>query len=712
MYLCGRGNYMNSNRSAVELTTPIRSLPGIGPKRLREFEAAGFRTVEDLLYHFPLRYEDRRNIRTIASLMPKETVLVSGTVVEAELVKTRRRGFTIVRAYIEDPSGGIEAMWFNQPWLADKLQAGKPVSLYGQVDYDRKGRYLQISNAKIDDESENTATGIVPVYQRVGKVGGWVIKKIIGNLFSKYTLSISGSVPQSLRNKHDLMQIDRALLKIHDPPDSADIVLLNEARDNAHHSLVFEEFFMLQAGLALRASAHKEELDGIEFSTSPKIRETLKQMLPFRLTDGQRKAFREIVEDMTSLRPMRRLIQGDVGCGKTIVALLAAALAIENGYQAAFMVPTEILAEQHLQAVKRHLAHTNYRIGFLSSSLSIKDRGKVRKKIAGGELDLIVGTHALIQEGVHYNKLGLAIVDEQHRFGVLQRARLLKLASGTNPDMLIMTATPIPRSLTLTLFGDLSVSLIKDMPPGRQPVLTAVRTDKNRNRINAFLESQMKEGRQFYAVAPVIEESKNGELKTAKELYERLRKAFPGRRIGLLHGRIPAAEREAVMNDFVAGKLDALACTTVIEVGVDVPNATVMFIENAERFGLAQLHQLRGRVGRGRYKSYCILMHQKMGGDPARKRLQIMVKTSDGFEIAEKDLEIRGPGDFFGTRQSGLPSLRVGNIVRDVELLQKARKVAFEYMADNSPELAEEKQAVIGQIRKQWERRYGLVLIG
>ena len=696
----------------LDLKTPIQYLKGVGPKRVQEFAKAGINHVEDLLYHFPFRYEDRREIKKISQVLPGQTALLQGEITDTQLKKTRKRNFTIFSATISDGSGYMQIIWFNQPWLEDKVKVGKKITFYGTIEKDSNTNHLMVNSPDFEIDQEDAATGIVPVYQRIRKVSGWIIKKIINSLFEHYKVNIDSAVPAGIRKKYKLITPSLAIYRIHNPPDNSDINKLNAAASPAHKSLIFDEFFMLQAGLALRKSKVHVEEKGINFKTSAKIREVLKQMLPFHLTDGQKDALKDIIQGMTSAVPMRMLLQGDVGCGKTIVALLAAAVAIENGYQVAFMAPTEILAEQHLLGIYKHLSHTRYNIGFLTGNLKLKERNLLRKKIASGDIDIIVGTHALISAGVEYHKLGLAIIDEQHRFGVLQRARLTQLNKETSPDVLIMTATPIPRSLTLTLFGDQSVSVIKEMPPGRHPIKTAVRAEGARNRINAFLLDEMKKGRQIYCVAPVIEESSKAELKTATELYDRLCKTFPGRRVGLLHGKIPPQEREITMTAFNEGEIDILAATTVIEVGIDVPNASVIMIENAERFGLAQLHQLRGRVGRGSHQSYCILMYHPTKSEDAIKRLEIMQETNDGFKIAEKDLEIRGPGDFFGTRQSGLPSIRVGNIIRDIHILQKAREEAFTYISHDNPEKKEEKAKMITVIKGQWQKRYGLVLVG
>ena len=703
----------NSNKPTAQLTTPVHCLKGVGPKRRREFEKAGLGTIGDLLYHLPFRYEDRRTVRAVTTLRAGETALVSGRIVSAEVQRTRRRRFSIFRAIFEDDRGGrLVAAWFNQPYLAEAIKPNYRIYLYGEVrDAASGGGVLEMVNPAFEIGSEATGeTGIVPIYRAVGSVGGRIVCGIIKGVFDAYRVAPTSFVPAAISRRLGFMPPGEALRRIHCPPEDADPAALDAGRAPEQRSLVFDEFFFLQAGLAVRKSTLGEEESGIAFRTSARMRDTLRRMLPFRLTPGQRNAFKEIVDDMTSLRPMRRLLQGDVGCGKTIVALLAAALAVENGYQAALMAPTELLAEQHFAAVRRHLAHTGYRIQLLVGGMPEREKSATREALAAAEIDLVVGTHALIQKGMDFRRLGLAIIDEQHRFGVVQRGRLMEMDS--NPDVLIMTATPIPRSLTLTLFGDLSVSVIRDMPPGRRPVVTAARTERSRARINAFLESQMREGRQVYAVAPAIEETEDGEMRSAIELCERLRRTFPHRRVELLHGRMAAAEREGTMAAFIAGEIDILACTTVIEVGVDVPNASVMMVENAERFGLSQLHQLRGRVGRGEHRGYCILLYRPTRSDPARQRLEVVVKTSDGFVIAEKDLELRGPGDFVGTRQSGMPALRVGNIVRDAETLEAARREAFRLLLEPRPDEGQTCARLVAAVRKDWERRYGLVLIG
>lgn len=693
-------------------TTPISTLRGIGPKRASTLISAGISTVEDLLFHFPYRYEDRRRQIPIAELRPGMDALVGGRVLHAEQNIARRRNLSIFKATLRDDSGSLLLTWFNQPWLADKIRQGDEIVVFGSVEKPKNLHTLSMNTPKLVNPDNQDERGIVPVYQRIKDITPLMFRRLISGLLNDYTPQLGLSLPASVLRRRKLMPAEKALQEIHSPREECDLEKLLAGKDAAHKSLIFSEFFAVQSGLALLKGKATEEAAGIRFNTSATIRETLKGMLPFNLTPGQRQAFKEIVDDMTSQAPMRRLLQGDVGSGKTIVALLAAALAIENGYQAAFMAPTGILAEQHVQSIRQHCQHTGFKTAFLTGSLSSAETRAVRQSIESGEANLIVGTHALIQDGVRFKRLGLAVIDEQHRFGVLQRSALLERSSGTNPDLLIMTATPIPRSLTLTLFGDLSVSLIPDKPAGRRPVITAIRTQEDKPAIISFLKKETAAGRQVYWVCPRIDDNPEDDIRSAEQVYQEVSRIFGKDTTGLLHGRLNSRQQEETISAFAGGDLKILVSTTVIEVGVDVPNATVMLIENAERFGLSQLHQLRGRVGRGRHKSYCILLQQHKGSDDSRQRLAMLEESEDGFEIAEKDLELRGPGDFFGTRQSGVPTFRVGSLIRDAKLLEQAREAAFAYIADDSPALENERSAYLHQLSHQWKQKYGLILTG
>jgi ATP-dependent DNA helicase RecG len=524
-------------------------------------------------------------------------------------------------------------------------------------------------------------------------------------LLARVESEIKELLPADTVSRNCLIERSMAIKQVHFPADDAAIEEYNNARSPAHQRLIFEEFLWLTLALGLRRNDRGGEPKGAKIEIDDRIREALRSILPFTPTSAQKRVLREIVDDMRSDRPMNRLLQGDVGSGKTIVALQAMLLAIENGYQTAFMAPTEILAEQHMRNVQRILEGTRYRVGLLTGRLRAREKSKVQEAITTGEIDLVIGTHALIQEGVIFKRLGLVVIDEQHRFGVLQRAELRR--RGLNPDVLVMTATPIPRSLAMTVYGDLEVSMIDELPPGRTPVSTHVRGDDRREKIYEFIREQIRAGRQAYVVYPIIEESEKLDLRNATEMYQHLRRdIFPELRLGLLHGRMKSAEKDEVMTAFVANEVQILVATTVIEVGVDVPNATVMLIEHAERFGLSQLHQMRGRVGRGAAESYCILLAQYEQTKEARERLQIMEETTDGFRIAERDLEIRGPGEVLGTRQSGLPVFRIANLVRDQKVLIAARKEADYLLSAMSPEA----KLLVARVRN--EPRYGLAEIG
>jgi ATP-dependent DNA helicase RecG len=518
---------------------------------------------------------------------------------------------------------------------------------------------------------------------------------------------VEDQLPEEVRRRLKLPDRWTAIRETHFPPQDTDMRLVNAFRSQAQFRLIFEEFFWLECGVALKRSKART-MPGISFELTDGVREKVKAMLPFKPTGAQKRVLGEIAQDMKAPRPMNRLLQGDVGSGKTIVAAEAAVIAIENGYQVAVLAPTEILAAQHYYYFKQLLARLDYVVVQLTGSFTSREKGQLKKLIAGGLAHVAIGTHALLEKDVEFAKLGLAIVDEQHRFGVMQRFELLR--KGVHPDVLVMTATPIPRTLALTLYGDLDVSTIDEMPPGRKPIVTKHVTSDHAERVYSFVKKQIDEGRQAYVVYPVIEESETNAMKAAEKMHEHLsQEVFPGIAVGLMHGRLPADEKESTMERFKKGEIKILVSTTVIEVGVDVPNATVMAVEQAERFGLAQLHQLRGRVGRGAAQSYCILITERLG-DTAKERIRTLVDSNDGFLIAEMDLKLRGPGEFFGTKQSGLPSLRVANILRDKEILEAARREAVDFVSH--PPSEEELRRAVAYIRDHWQRRYGLVTVG
>ncbi len=639
-------------------------------------------------------------------------VAVSGTVAVAGLRRARRVSLYEIR--LEDESGRLKAIWFNQPFLKDTLTKGTRVVLYGLVDVDAPGsRQLALTSPEyevLDEEDQASLhTGrIVPIYEKLGPLAGKSLRRVLMSLAETIPDDLPDPLPAEVRSRLEVPGRGEALRRAHCPAQGDDVAALNAARSPAHRRLILEEFFLFQLGLARRREGVRGEQKGIAFAITDQARESVKRILPFRLTGAQKRVLREIADDMRSPHPMNRLVQGDVGSGKTMVALLSIVIAAENGYQSAFMAPTEILAEQHFLSFRRLLAKVPYPVELLTSALKGKERREAYQRLASGETKIAIGTHALIQEGVAFQRLGLAVIDEQHRFGVLQREDLRR--KGFDVDVLVMTATPIPRTLSLTAYGDLDVSVVDERPPGRTPIRTEQRPATQRREVLELVRRELGAGRQAYVVYPLVEESEKLEdVKAATEMATEWARALPGVAVGLLHGRLKAPEKEAVMAAFARGALQVLVATTVIEVGVDVPNATIMVIEHAERFGLSQLHQLRGRVGRGAFASTCILMTHGRLSDVARERLGVMVRSDDGFAIAEKDLEIRGPGDFFGTRQWGLPNLRIAQLIRDRALLETARIEAFSYVHD----LVKAPPALRAFIEGGgWERRFGLARVG
>jgi ATP-dependent DNA helicase RecG len=695
----------------MNLSDPIQFVKGIGPQRAAALRKLGIESAMDLLYHVPLRYEDRRALVTIADLRPGMKVSVAGEVAAAGLRRARR--MTLYEARVEDGRGRLKVLWFNQPFLKDVIVRGTRLVLFGTVERDAYGgRTLLMSSPQFEvidpaDEASEAAQ-VVAIYEKLGPLSGKGLRRVMAGLAREVPEDLSDPLPDGVRERLGVVPLAQALRGVHLPGEDADVGALNAARSPAHLRLILEEFFLFQLGLAQRRAGRRGRPKTIAFEIGDRTREAVKRVLPFPLTGAQKRVLREIADDMRSPHPMHRLVQGDVGAGKTLVALLAMVVAVDNGFQAAFMAPTEILAEQHFLTFRRLLARSPYSVELLTAARKGKERKDALARLATGQAQIAVGTHALIQEGVRFFKLGLAVVDEQHRFGVLQRDELKR--KGLDADVLVMTATPIPRTLALTAYGDLDVSVVDEKPPGRTPIRTLLRPSSDRRAVADLLRREVLAGRQGYVVYPLVEESEKLEdVKAATVMAEEWKRLLPGVEIGLLHGRLRSAEKEEVMAAFASGRTAVLVATTVIEVGVDVPAATLMVIEHAERFGLAQLHQLRGRVGRGRDASTCVLLHQGRLSGVARERLSTMAETEDGFVIAERDLEIRGPGDFFGTRQSGLPTFRVGRLIRDRELLEKARAEAFRAAVD--PAL------VKGPLRAfledgGWERRFGLARVG
>ena len=702
----------------ISLQTEVRMVKGVGPQRAELLGKRGIYTLEDLLNYLPFRYEDRIHFSRIKDVQPGGTYTLRARVMSGQAVRGMYGRDAIYHLLVQDDSGSLPCKFFHGGYLEDRLKPGQQLILHGKVEIDKlRPARREMVNPQIEvlssEEVDSTEMGrIVPIYEAVGTFGSRMIRRAIYNTLQNLDSSIPDVLPTELREKLHYPARREALIHTHFPPAEESLEALNLFRSPAQQRLIFEEFFLYQLSMALGRKAQRKE-NAIAFRVrEDKVREALKRILPFKPTGAQKRVLAEIAADLEKPVPMNRLLQGDVGSGKTIVAMQAAVIAMENGCQAALMAPTEILAVQHFLSARRILAPGGYTAELLISGLKQAEKAAARERIRTGEARLVIGTHALIEDEVEFARLGFVAIDEQHRFGVLQRKRLMDKAAKTGfaPHVLVLTATPIPRTLSLTLYGDLDVSVLDELPPGRTPIETRMTTEKHLPGVWDSLRREVQAGHQGYIVYPVIEESKL-ELKAAMEEYERLsRDVFPKLKVGLLHGRMSSEEKDDVMQRFRRNEVQILVATTVIEVGVDVPNATVMVIEHAERFGLAQLHQLRGRIGRGAQKSHCILVAPGRMTDDGRARLETMVRTTNGFEIAETDLLIRGPGEFFGTRQSGELGFHVANPLRDRELLERARKEAFLLVEDSTQK--ESLQHMLRLLPPQWQRRYHLARIG
>ena len=700
---------ITKNCNMATLTDSIQYVKGVGPKRAELFKRLGINTVEDVLTHLPRRYEDRGNLKKISQIKYGEIETISGIVKAAGINVTTRKRMKIFELVVGDGTGIITAKWFNQPYMKNVFKVGQKVILNGKVKMNNYYGYgAEIDNPEyevIDDDADMLLhTGrIVPIYPETSGLTSRQIRVIMKTILVTHQSQINDYLPSDILEQNKLMPLSAAFYEIHFPEAEKDIALLNSGRSEMHRRLAFDEFFLLELGLALRKKdMEKEKRDALKINGE--LTKQLIDSLPFKLTSAQVRVIDEIKGDLTSPHPMNRIIQGDVGCGKTVVALSAMLMAIENGFQTAIMAPTEILAEQHYLNIKSLINKLSLNVVLLTSSR--KDKEDI-KAVENGDANIVIGTHALIQDDIKFKRLGLAVVDEQHKFGVMQRGAIKK--KGYNPDILIMTATPIPRTLAMSVYGDLDISIIDELPPNRMPIKT-MKFYKS-HRLDAFklVKKEILQGRQCYLIYPLIEESEKVDLKAATEMAEHLKKdIFPEYNLGLLHGRMKTEEKEEIMRDFKEGRINILVSTTVIEVGIDVPNASVMMIEHAERFGLAQLHQLRGRVGRGQYQSYCLLMAEYPLSDDAKRRLDIMVKTNNGFDIAEEDLNIRGPGEFFGTRQSGLPELKNANILRDVKILEAARREAFELIKKDPVLSMPEHNNLKTVLKQKWLERLEL----
>jgi ATP-dependent DNA helicase RecG len=701
------------SRSRDVLSTPLQYLKGVGPRRAADLARVGLHTAEDLLLRFPLRYENRAALAPIRTVRPGQVATIVGDVLSAGVRPTRRPGFRIFEVLVRDESGTIRAVFPNQAFLKDVFHPQQAVVLYGTVEFRGPGG-LQITNPEYEivrgepgeDADATVHTGrIVPIYEKAGSVTTRIQRSLVFQLLADLPAEVPDPLPPAVRQSQALPDRRQALADAHFPPAGTDVAALNACQTPAQRRLIFEEFFLFQAGLALRKRGNAAEKKSRSVVVDDRIRDSARRVLPFALTAGQKSALKEIVTDMQRPEPMNRLLQGDVGAGKTIVALLAALVAMENGLQVAFMAPTEILADQHYLTIRRLLEPSKFRVASLVGGQRTTRRRDVLAEIGSGAAHLVVGTHALAEEAVQFHELGLVIIDEQHRFGVVQRATLR--AKGVRPDVLVMTATPIPRTLALTAYGDLDVSIIRDLPPGRTPVKTMKLSESRREDVYRLARQEIDQGRQVYVIYPLVEDSDKVELRAATAMAEHLQAdVFPDCRVALLHGRLKQEEKDRVMSLFARGDVDILVSTTVVEVGVDVPNATLMIVEHAERFGLSQLHQLRGRVGRGAAASTCVLLYQFPISDAGRARLDALVETNDGFVIAERDLALRGPGDFFGTRQSGMPTLRVGDLVRDHALMEDARRAAIAYL--DEPEA----RPLVEYLSANWAERFGLAGVG
>jgi ATP-dependent DNA helicase RecG len=699
-------NIKSSNYTPqVTKDTHVQYMKGVGPARSKILERLGIEILEDMLFYFPWRYEDRKDLKKINELSYGNIETTLCEVLSAEVITTPRKRMKIFEITVTDQTGFLKSKWFNQPYLERYFRKGQKVILSGVVKgnpYSRSGLEMENPDFELvgDEDKFIHTSRIVPVYKATEGISPKQIRTLMFDAVNNYLFLIDDYLPEEVLKRHGLKPLQGAVKEMHFPEEFTDVASLNEGSSPAHRRLAFDEFFLLELGLALLKK--KEVLEhGISFKVENDLVDKLLKSLPFQLTRAQKRVIAEIKSDMQRPVPMNRLIHGDVGCGKTVIALVAMLIAVENGYQACLMAPTELLAEQHFINIHKLIETLGLKIVLLTSS----SKGKSVDDISQGTARIVIGTHALIQEQVKFNKLGLAIIDEQHKFGVVQRADIRR--KGFNPDILIMTATPIPRTLAITLYGDLDISIIDELPSGRKPVITKVFFPSQKDRIYALIKDELSKGRQVYIVYPLIEESEKLDLKSAIDGAGALKKIYPERKVGLVHGRMLRDERETVMTQFKSGEIDILVATTVIEVGIDVPNASLMLIVHAERFGLAQLHQLRGRTGRGGYESYCLLLAYPPFSEEAKRRLKAMESTGDGFKIAEEDLAIRGPGDFFGTRQSGISDLRIANIIRDINVLESARKEAFAFI-DAEPDL-KSYPLLKETLQKKWMGRLELV---
>ncbi len=686
----------------------MQFIKGVGPRKAILLEKLHLTSIEDCLYFLPFRFEDRTQFKKISQAVPGEYVTLTGEVLSSGTIFMGRRK-RVFEAIIQDETGIIRAKWFrfNETYMKEKFQTGQKIILSGKPTLNNRSG-LEIIHPETEQESgENVSSleigKIVPVYHVTDGLHLKSMRAIIKNVLDKYLPLAEEFLPDDLIQRHNFPSRSEALAKSHFPEQGSCLKELDAFKTPAQRRLVFEELFLIQLGLAFRKNRAGEERTGLVFKTRGELIKRFVKLLPFTLTGAQKKVLGEIMEDLEKEKPMNRLIQGDVGSGKTIVALTALLTAVDNGTQSALMVPTEILAEQHYLNIRPFCEKLGLELSLVTSSLKGKERQKYFEDIRTGKTHIVVGTHSLIQKEIQFKKLGLAVIDEQHRFGVMQREAIGK--KGDHPHLLIMTATPIPRSLALTLYGDMDVSLLDEFPPGRQEIATNLFFENQRGKAYSIMEKQLQQGRQAFVVCPLIEESESIDLKAAVTVFDYIQEHFPNFTACLIHGKLKKEERQSIMSRFLKKEIQVLVSTTVIEVGIDVPNATVMIIEHAERFGLAQLHQLRGRVGRGNHASHCLLMAYHPISEEGQARMKAMQNSGDGFVIAEEDLKIRGPGDFMGTRQSGVPLLKIANLLRDIQVLETARKEAF-HLIESDPDITDPKHQPLNKALQRFLGNY------